>query len=132
MSHGFRIASGVCSSASAVMVIPLRTLDGIPVAAYTVAYSIWAACFSLYLWLQLNILPSGLGVRRKMYLFCVITAAIHFSVAISQNSDTILQGLTVYGPMILTVCTYLMSLLFGGFEVSEVQTAVIPTAFGQD
>lgn len=119
--HGFRIASGVSSSTSAVVIIPLRTLDEIPTAAHIIAYVVWAASFSVYLWLQLKILPGGLGVRRKLFLFSVITASIHFCIAISQNSDTIVQGFTVYGPVILTVCTYLMSLLFGGLEMPEVE-----------
>lgn len=38
--------------------------------------------------------------------------AIHFTVAISQNSETVLNGLTLYGPVVLTASVYVMSLLF--------------------
>ena len=46
-------------------------------------------------------------------------AAIHFTVAISQSSETILDGFTVYGPAILTTSVYLMSLLFASRDTPE-------------
>ena len=47
------------------------------------------------------------------YLFSVILLALHFGVAIAQSSTTLVEGFTVFGPMVLTICTFLMALLFG-------------------
>lgn len=38
--------------------------------------------------------------------------AIHFSIAAAQGSDTMVEGLTMFGPILLTVSTFLTSLLF--------------------
>lgn len=46
-------------------------------------------------------------------------AAIHFTVAISQSSETVLDGFTIYGPVILTASVYLMSLLFANHDTLE-------------
>ncbi|KAI1383827.1 uncharacterized protein F4822DRAFT_52840 [Hypoxylon trugodes] len=85
--RGLRIASGVSSLATAVVVVPLRTLDEIPNTAWIITYAV----------------PSELSNRRKLYLFCVIVAAIHFSIAISQNTDNIVNGFTIYTRIVITV-----------------------------
>lgn len=59
------------------------------------------------------------SLRRCRYIFSVVMAAIHFSIAISQNTENVLDGFTTYAPLVLTVCSCLMSLLFAGYGTGE-------------
>lgn len=115
-------------------------------------YVAWVVCLSTYLWLNFQLVSSNPSHWRKLsvysfnlaindfadffsrYLFCVIFSAIHFSVALTQNSDTIVDGFTIYGPIILTVNVYLMSLLFAGRDAPKIigidTSTVIGAALG--
>ncbi|KAI1383792.1 uncharacterized protein F4822DRAFT_51608 [Hypoxylon trugodes] len=61
-----RIASGVGSSASAIAVVPLRTLEGVSSTAWIVTYAVWLICFLIYILLQLRLLPGGRGDRKNL------------------------------------------------------------------
>ncbi|KXH49749.1 calcium-translocating P-type ATPase [Colletotrichum simmondsii] len=111
VSRGLRIASGATSAISGVSVIPLRTAEGFPVWSLALTYSIWATASLAYLWLQTRRIRPEVKHRRQLYIFCVIMAAAHFTVAISQGSTSIPDAFTLYSPILLTASAYLMSLL---------------------
>jgi hypothetical protein len=63
----------------------------------------WHSCKSMY------------KLMYRRYVFSVILTAIHFSVAVSsQSSTSIMDGFTIFGPLILTVNGYLWSLILSG------------------
>ncbi|KAI0376294.1 hypothetical protein F5Y04DRAFT_266663 [Hypomontagnella monticulosa] len=119
LSRGFRVATGVGSLITAIMFISLRTLNNVSRTDWVIAYVIWGLCFLVFFWLQLQLVPGRLSHRKKLYIFSVIMATIHFCIAISQNTESILDGFTTFGPFILTACSYLMSLLFVGYSAGE-------------
>ncbi|KAJ4320660.1 hypothetical protein N0V84_005724 [Fusarium piperis] len=53
------------------------------------------------------------------YLFLVILLAIHFAIALAQSSPTLIDGFTIFGPMVLTATTFLVALLFGAIPAME-------------
>lgn len=53
------------------------------------------------------------------YLFLVILLAIHFAIALAQSSPTLIDGFTIFGPIVLTITTFLMALLFGAIAAME-------------
>ncbi|RSM07795.1 hypothetical protein CEP52_004996 [Fusarium oligoseptatum] len=113
------IASGVTASGTAAAVIPLRTLDDVPSWAWISDYTVWIICFAAYLTLQIHHIPCRGDHRRQLYLFLVILLAIHFAIALAQSSPTLIDGFTIFGPMVLTVTTFLVALLFGAIPAME-------------
>lgn len=64
--------------------------------------------------MQIMLIPSEMSYRRKWFLSCVIIAAVHFSIALAQTSTTLTDAFTIFGPLIATLCTYVVSLIFSG------------------
>ncbi|RSL69342.1 hypothetical protein CEP51_012338 [Fusarium floridanum] len=118
-TRALRIASGVTASGTAAAVIPLRTLDDVPSWAWISDYTVWIICFAAYLTLQIHHIPCRGDHRRQLYLFLVILLAIHFAIALAQSSPTLIDGFTIFGPMVLTVTTFLVALLFGAIPAME-------------
>ncbi|UPL02078.1 hypothetical protein LCI18_013012 [Fusarium solani-melongenae] len=118
-TRALRIASGVTASGTAAAVIPLRTIDGVPSWAWISDYTVWIVCFAAYLALQIHHIPRHRDHRRQLYLFLVILLAIHFAIALAQSSPTLIDGFTIFGPMVLTITTFLMALLFGAIAAME-------------
>ncbi|KAJ4219433.1 plasma membrane calcium [Fusarium solani] len=118
-TRALRIASGVTASGTAAAVIPLRTIDGVPSWAWISDYTVWIICFAVYLTLQIHHIPRHRDHRRQLYLFLVILLAIHFAIALAQSSPTLIDGFTIFGPMVLTITTFLMALLFGAIAAME-------------
>ncbi|RSL73691.1 hypothetical protein CEP54_000194 [Fusarium duplospermum] len=117
--RALRIASGVTASGTAAAVIPLRTIDDVPSWAWVSDYTVWMICFAAYLTLQIHHIPCRGDHRRQLYLFLVILLAIHFAIALAQSSPTLIDGFTIFGPMVLTVTTFLVALLFGAIPAME-------------
>ncbi|RSL52792.1 hypothetical protein CEP53_007980 [Fusarium sp. AF-6] len=115
------IASGVTASGTAAAVIPLRTIDDVPSWAWISDYTVWIICFAAYLTLQIHHIPHHRDHRRQLYLFLVILLAIHFAIALAQSSPTLIDGFTIFGPMVLTVTTFLVALLFGAVSAIELR-----------
>nr|UMZ45362.1 hypothetical protein [Paramyrothecium roridum] len=129
-SPALRVGSGVSAATSAITLIPLRTVPSVPAASWIVFYILWLACISLYLWMQLHQIPHEARHRRKFFLFCTLLATIHFCLGVSAQSS-ILDGFTIFGPIIATVSVFLMSLMFAnsGQEAgSSMGTAVLDPA----
>ncbi|KAL6354896.1 hypothetical protein LRP88_12254 [Fusarium phalaenopsidis] len=118
-TRALRIASGVTASGTAAAVIPLRTIDGVPSWAWISDYTVWIICFAAYLTLQIHHISRHRDHRRQLYLFLVILLAIHFAIALAQSSPTLIDGFTIFGPMVLTITTFLMALLFGAIAAME-------------
>lgn len=53
------------------------------------------------------------------YLFSVILLAVHFTVALSRSINSISDATTIYGPFLLTVCEFLMALLYHSRNTAE-------------
>ncbi|KAM0429698.1 hypothetical protein ACHAPT_006304 [Fusarium lateritium] len=111
--RALRIASGITASGAATAVIPLRTIDGVPSWAWISDYAVWMMCFVVYLTMQVHHIPGHRDHRRQLYLFLVILLAIHFGIALAQSSPTLVEGFTVFGPIVLTVAAFLVGLLLG-------------------
>lgn len=112
-----RVGSGVAAAGSSVAIIPLRTVEGVSRIGWIITYVIWAVCFILYLGMQLMLIPREKKYRRRMFLFCVVLATVHFSIGLSAQSETtVTDGFTIFGPLIATISTYLVSLLLVGSE----------------
>ncbi|KAM0436838.1 hypothetical protein ACHAPT_002551 [Fusarium lateritium] len=131
MSRGFRVASGMTSTLTAMAVVPLRTASHIPqaawiarvypdpfsikylanVSAYNSTYVAWALFFSIYVWLQLISIPHRPRDKRTIYIFTVAMASLHFTVGLSQGAESIMEGAALFGPIVSTASAYLMSLL---------------------
>ncbi|KAK9424898.1 hypothetical protein SUNI508_13351 [Seiridium unicorne] len=115
-----RISAGVGSCGTAVAVIPLRTRPDVASTWWIIIYGVWAVTFSTYLTLNLWRFPSQMRVRRRKYLFHVITftlgsiAVLTFSMAQKSTSTTpptlVHDGPTIYGPLFATIWTYATSL----------------------
>ncbi|RSL64655.1 hypothetical protein CEP53_003964 [Fusarium sp. AF-6] len=97
LSRGFRVASGMTSTMTAMAVVPLRTANHIPQAA-------WIA-----------------------YIFTVAMASLHFTIGLSQGAESIMEGAALFAPIVSTASAYLMSLLItinwreAGLVVYELQ-----------
>jgi len=46
------------------------------------------------------------------YLFATFILSAHFVVGLAQTTNTALQGIALFGPLVLPVCAYIVSLLF--------------------
>ncbi|KAK8118630.1 E1-E2 ATPase-domain-containing protein [Apiospora kogelbergensis] len=112
-SHLLRILIGASATGSAIAVIPVRTIPTVPVYGWIITYVAWAVAVVTYISLQLWLVPASVKHRRKAYLFCVFLLAVHFTVAISEKSNGIVESFTVYGPLVLTATAMLMSLMLG-------------------
>ncbi|KAF4984538.1 hypothetical protein FDECE_17065 [Fusarium decemcellulare] len=110
LSKGFRVASGVTSTLTGMAVVPLRTADYVPKVACIVTYAIWALCFATYVGLQVLHIPHHPRDKRTIYIFTVAMVSLHFTVAVSQGSDSIIEGFALFGPIVSTASAYLMSL----------------------
>ncbi|KAJ3524024.1 hypothetical protein NM208_g12218 [Fusarium decemcellulare] len=110
LSKGFRVASGVTSTLMGMAVVPLRTADHVPKVACIVTYAVWALCFATYVGLQLLHIPHHPRDKRTIYIFTVAMVSLHFTVAVSQGSDSIIEGFALFGPIVSTASAYLMSL----------------------
>ncbi|RMJ08534.1 hypothetical protein CDV36_011850 [Fusarium kuroshium] len=125
LSRGFRVASGMTSTITAMAVVPLRTASHIPQAAWIATYVAWALCFSIYVWLQLISIPHRPRDKRTIYIFTVAMASLHFTIGLSQGAESIMEGAALFAPIVSTASAYLMSLLItinwreAGFVVYE-------------
>ncbi|KAF5011907.1 hypothetical protein FDECE_2003 [Fusarium decemcellulare] len=90
LSRTLRIASGVVASGTGAAVIPLRTIDGV---------SVWA-------WATL-VSTSHLS---KLVSFTDHPPRRDYTVW--TTSETLIEGFTVFGPVVLTISTFLVGLLF--------------------
>lgn len=52
-------------------------------------------------------------------LFLVILLATYFAISLAQNSPTPIDGFTIYGPIVLSVTTFLVALLFDAIAAWE-------------
>ncbi|RSL65621.1 hypothetical protein CEP54_004113 [Fusarium duplospermum] len=115
MSRGFRVASGMTSTMTAMAVVPLRTASHIPQSAWIACdstYVAWAVCFSIYIWLQLINIRHGPGPRdRKTMQVWALFASFHFMAGLSQGAESVLDGAALFGPIAATASAYFMSLL---------------------
>ncbi|KAL2670601.1 hypothetical protein Neosp_014389 [[Neocosmospora] mangrovei] len=110
--RALRIASGVTASGAAVAVIPLRTIDDVPSWAWISDYAVWMMCFIPYLALQIRYIGQTNSYPRQLSLFLVILLATYFAISLAQNSPTPIDGFTVFGPIVLSITTFLVALLF--------------------
>lgn len=53
------------------------------------------------------------------YLFLVLLLAIYLAMNLAQSSPILIDGFTIFGPMVLTVTTFLMALLFDAIAAME-------------
>ncbi|RSM13683.1 hypothetical protein CEP52_001712 [Fusarium oligoseptatum] len=125
LSRGFRVASGMTSTITAMTVVPLRTASHIPQAAWIATYVAWALCFFVYVWLQLINIPHRPRDKRTIYIFTVAMASLHFTIGLSQGAESIMEGAALFALIVSTASAYLMSLLItinwreAGFVVYE-------------
>ncbi|KAI8655211.1 hypothetical protein NCS57_01269400 [Fusarium keratoplasticum] len=117
--RALRIASGVTASGAAVVVIPLRTIDDVPSWAWISDYAVWMMCFIPYLALQIRYIGHHNSHLRQLSLFLVILLATYFAISLAQNSPTPIDGFTIFGPIVLSVTTFLVALLFDAIAAWE-------------
>ncbi|KAH9210625.1 hypothetical protein DL95DRAFT_465640 [Leptodontidium sp. 2 PMI_412] len=135
--HVARVAIGVTAMGTSVGLIPVRTTEGVDQWVWIILYIIYSITISFYLVLQYfeisgptadNEITNGaandtkndteestgssMENRRKAYLFCTFILTAHFVVALSQSTQTVNDAITVYGPLMLALSTYLMAGMF--------------------
>ncbi|KAH7369336.1 hypothetical protein B0T11DRAFT_350946 [Plectosphaerella cucumerina] len=103
------IASGTIATISGVAIIPVRTTTEAPSWSWILTYLIWVLAKCSYACLQWLDIPAR---YRRLYLFSFILLTGHFTVALSQSINSISDAATIYGPLLLTICEFLMALLY--------------------
>ncbi|MCJ1224320.1 hypothetical protein MMC12_000965 [Toensbergia leucococca] len=111
---GTRIISGTVAALSGAALIPLQSsthpvpsqddqntmIKGVVV--------VWIVTAVTYICLQYF----HIARRRERYLFATLLLAAHFIVALAQTAKTAIEGILNFGPVVLPVSAYLVSLLF--------------------
>ncbi|KAI3326833.1 hypothetical protein HD806DRAFT_520555 [Xylariaceae sp. AK1471] len=125
-----RIGCGFTSVTTAVSLIPLRRDERAGMELLIPMYALSLTCTALFILLQyLNIVR-----LRGRYLFGTFLLAGHFVVGLSQTSDSALEGVVDFGPIIVPVVAAVFSLLFPRRQpiLAAVAAAVVEDPFDHE
>lgn len=104
------IAANAAAASSAVAIVPLRTMTNIDQAYWIAAYSVWAVAFSAIFLMELS--QHRPGLRRKLFVALAFILSVHLFGFVSSENASVIDGLTIFGPLMVTISVYLMSVLF--------------------
>ncbi|KAI8627946.1 hypothetical protein F5Y19DRAFT_159731 [Xylariaceae sp. FL1651] len=103
-----RIGAGFGGFTLGVAAIPLRRDESVKPTSLIPIYVLSLACTTIFITSQYH----NITRRRGQYLFGTFVLAGHFVGALSQTSDTTLDGIIDLGPVLLPAIAALVSLLY--------------------
>ncbi|KAK3940780.1 hypothetical protein QBC46DRAFT_449161 [Diplogelasinospora grovesii] len=132
----FRIGCGVTSAGTATVLAVVRNAGNVEVWVPTVLYTAWGVFFVLYAIVRyfnvrgINNGPVINGPERRtncetLYSVSVIIFVMNTINALSSGTSTLLDAITIYGPLVLTAAVYVMSYCIIDLEMPGTELVTI-------